>query len=289
MTLLQYVLAVAAAAVATGIAYVIVRRDFFLPSLVRLLPAKLVFPLWIVVSSAVVATLFMFAWPPLPKFNLPLLPRRFPTLTAIAALVMAVMLIVLVWVGLELLWRYHRSKRETLELLGKMSTMLARRQYDEVIALTRHYRGSHVARMVAAGVIEFQREKEQAKAVSTVAQEIDRARAITVDELKSGLQTLATISTTAPFVGLFGTVIGVINAFRGMAITGSGGWDAVAAGIAEALFTTAVGLLLALPAVWLYSYFLRRLDHFTAEMSNVSSELQSSFKEQDGSSARVGA
>ena len=72
---------------------------------------------------------------------------------------------------------------------------------------------------------------------------------------QKGLGGLATIATTAPFIGLFGTVVGIINAFRGMAITGSGGLGAVSAGIAEALVTTAVGLFVAIPAVIAYNQF----------------------------------
>ncbi|HEX7190677.1 MAG TPA: MotA/TolQ/ExbB proton channel family protein, partial [Thermoanaerobaculia bacterium] len=91
------------------------------------------------------------------------------------------------------------------------------------------------------------------------------------------LGNLATISTTAPFVGLFGTVAGIIHAFQGMAITGSGGLGAVSAGIAEALVTTAFGLFVAIPAVWLYNYFLNKVDRFTVEMSNSSSQLVDYF------------
>ena len=96
---------------------------------------------------------------------------------------------------------------------------------------------------------------------------------MTTAEFKKGLGNLATISTTAPFVGLFGTVAGIIHAFQGMALTGSGGLGAVSAGIAEALVTTAFGLFVAIPAVWLYNYFLNKVDRFQVEMSNSSSQL----------------
>ena len=102
---------------------------------------------------------------------------------------------------------------------------------------------------------------------------IERETLMTTAEMKKGLGNLATISTTAPFVGLFGTVAGIIHAFQGMAITGSGGLGAVSAGIAEALVTTAFGLFVAIPAVWLYNYFLNKVDRFTVEMSNSSSQL----------------
>ena len=106
---------------------------------------------------------------------------------------------------------------------------------------------------------------------------------MTTAELKKGLGNLATISTTAPFVGLFGTVAGIIHAFQGMALTGSGGLGAVSAGIAEALVTTAFGLFVAIPAVWAYNYFQNRIDRFTVEMSNSGSEMSIYFmKEASG-------
>jgi biopolymer transport protein ExbB len=91
--------------------------------------------------------------------------------------------------------------------------------------------------------------------------------------LKRGVSSLATIGSTAPFVGLFGTGIGIINAFRGIASEKSGGLGAVSAGISEALVTTAVGLFVAIPAVWMYNFFTNKLEAFDVEMGNSSSEL----------------
>ena len=95
--------------------------------------------------------------------------------------------------------------------------------------------------------------------------------------LQQGVNTLATIGTTAPFVGLLGTVVGVINAFNGIAATGSGGIGAVSAGISEALVETALGLVVAIPAVWFYNYLTGRVEYFNVEMDNSSSELVDYF------------
>ena len=92
-------------------------------------------------------------------------------------------------------------------------------------------------------------------------------------ELKRGVSTLATIASSSPFVGLLGTVVGIINAFKGIATEKSSGLSAVAGGISEALVTTAVGLLVAIPAVWMYNYFSNRVEAFDVEMGNSSSEL----------------
>ena len=92
-------------------------------------------------------------------------------------------------------------------------------------------------------------------------------------ELKRGVSSLATIGSTAPFVGLFGTVVGIINAFKGISTQKSTGLGAVAGGISEALVTTAVGLFVAIPAVWMFNYFTNRVEAFDVEMGNSSSEL----------------
>jgi len=88
---------------------------------------------------------------------------------------------------------------------------------------------------------------------------------------------LATIGATAPFVGLLGTAVGVITAFQGIAATGAGGLGAVSGGISEALVETALGLVVAIPAVWMYNYFTGRLEYFNVEMDNSSSELVDYF------------
>ncbi len=106
---------------------------------------------------------------------------------------------------------------------------------------------------------------------------IERAAVKTSTEMRRGLNFLATIGATAPFVGLFGTVVGIINAFEGMKTSGSGGIGAVAGGIAEALVTTAFGLFVAIPAVWFFNYFVNKADLFSIEMSNASSELIDHF------------
>jgi biopolymer transport protein ExbB/TolQ len=89
---------------------------------------------------------------------------------------------------------------------------------------------------------------------------------------RRGMGVMATVGSTAPFVGLLGTTMGVVNAFTGMAEMGSGGLAAISAGIAEALITTAFGLLVAIPAVWLFNYFTNRVDFISMEMEYGSRE-----------------
>src|SRR5207245_5799023 len=128
------------------------------------------------------------------------------------------------------------------------------------------------AKFIVNGLREF-RAHEQSSDISgdeieASKRALQRAIAIKTAEFKRGLSGLATIGSTAPFVGLFGTVFGIINAFRGMKNAESAGIAAVAGGISEALFTTALGLLVAVPAVWLFNYFTGKVDGFIVEMDN---------------------
>jgi len=105
----------------------------------------------------------------------------------------------------------------------------------------------------------------------------DRAASVFNQELKKGLSALATIATSAPFIGLFGTISGIINAFRGMALTGSGGIGAVAGGIAEALVTTAFGIGVAIIALWCFNTLNTKIEVFDAEMNNTTSQVVDFF------------
>jgi biopolymer transport protein ExbB/biopolymer transport protein TolQ len=151
------------------------------------------------------------------------------------------------------------------------------------ISSSKTYRYSHLAKVVLAGLQEYQFQQESGSNLSredlvdTVRRAIQRASALTANDLKKGVAALATIGATAPFVGLLGTVVGIITAFQGIASQGSGGLGAVSAGIAEALVETALGLVVAIPAVWFYNYLSGRIEYFNVEMDNSSSELVDYF------------
>jgi len=136
---------------------------------------------------------------------------------------------------------------------------------------------SPVGRVVTGGVRDYLRAKERNaerdQAVDALDRTLARLKEREVSDLRKGLGGLATIGSTAPFVGLFGTVVGIINAFQSMAQSGSGGLGAVSAGIAEALVATAFGLLVAIPAVWMFNYFTNRVEGFAVDLDDVSAEL----------------
>jgi biopolymer transport protein ExbB/biopolymer transport protein TolQ len=195
-------------------------------------------------------------------------------------IVLALMSVWSLTIAIERLWRFQKAKKESLQVALGVTPLLKQHKLEEAIKFVtdKKFRHSHLARVLAAGLTEFQYEKSQElpadfDIVDSGKRAIERETLMTSAEMRKGLGNLATISTTAPFVGLFGTVIGIINAFRGMAISGSGGLGAVSAGIAEALATTAFGLFVAVPAVWMYNYFLNKIERFQVEMSNASSQL----------------
>jgi len=203
------------------------------------------------------------------------------SMTWLGKSVVTVLALMSIWsltIAIERLWRFQKAKKESLQVAVGVTPMLKQHKLAEAITFAKKYRHSHLARVLAAGLTEFQYESSQElppdfDIVDSAKRAIERETLMTTAEMKKGLGNLATISTTAPFIGLFGTVIGIINAFQGMALSGSGGLGAVSAGISEALATTAFGLLVAVPAVWMYNYFLNKVERFNVEMSNSSSQL----------------
>jgi biopolymer transport protein ExbB/TolQ len=188
-------------------------------------------------------------------------------------------------VAIERVYTFAQARKQSKLYAPQVAKHLKDGRLKDAIALStsKNFRYSHLAKVVLAGLQEYQFQQEAGGGLSrddlvdSVRRSIQRATALTQSDLKKGVNSLATIGTTAPFVGLLGTVFGVINAFVGIAATGSGGIGAVSAGIAEALVETALGLFVAIPAVWFYNYLTGRLDYFNVEMDNSSSELVDYF------------
>lgn len=185
---------------------------------------------------------------------------------------------------------YRAARKQSQEFAPAVAESLANGNIQEAIELSEEKKKSHLAKVVAAGLSEFQAHQGSTATIS--GQTIDasrralqRATAVGVEEFKRGLGGLATIGATAPFVGLFGTTVGIINAFAGMSQAEDTGLAAVAGGISEALVATAIGLFVAVPAVWMYNYFTGKVESFVVEMDNSSSELIDYFlkRNSDGS------
>jgi len=176
-------------------------------------------------------------------------------------------------------WRVRKMIRETQKFAPEFSRFLQEEQVEGAIGLAGKYKASHVARVLAGALDEIKpllRDGHQITAadINSAERAIERNQLILIAELKRGLGILATVGATAPFVGLLGTTMGIVNAFTGMAAGGgSGGLAVISQGIAEALITTAFGLLVAIPAVWIYNYFQTKTDFLTVEMTYSGKEL----------------
>jgi len=178
-------------------------------------------------------------------------------------------------------WKlYNAAKAQSRKYAADVARLLKAGKLKEAVDLSGSagMKSSHLAKVSLAGLQEWQfqgatGETDKDAALDAAKRAMQRATAVNLADLKKGLAFLATTGATAPFVGLFGTTFGIINAFSGMAMTGSGGIAAISAGIAEALITTALGLVVAIVAVWAYNYFSGQVDGFTVEMDNSGSEL----------------
>ncbi len=174
--------------------------------------------------------------------------------------------------------RYSVARNQSRLFVQQVRSVLEEGKLDEAISIAGRNRKSPVASLVGAGLAEFQSGPPHASSeelIDAAERGLDRSVATIHAELKRGLSGLATIGSTAPFVGLFGTVVGIMNAFRASAPAKAAGIQGVASGISEALVTTALGLLVAVPAVWCYNYFTTKVENFDVEMENSSMELVS--------------
>ncbi len=175
---------------------------------------------------------------------------------------------------------YSAARKQSRIFVQQVAGALREGKLDEAISIAERNKKSHIAKVVATGLSEFQSASAQvsdAEVIDAAKRGLERSVAIVHAEMKRGLSALATIGSTAPFVGLFGTVVGIINAFKGIQAEKATGLSAVAGGIAEALVTTAFGLLVAIPAVWAYNYFTNKVEAFDVEMDNSSMELINYF------------
>jgi len=199
--------------------------------------------------------------------------------------ILAVMSMWSVGVFFERLFTYNQADKQSKDFAPKVAKHLKDNKLKDAITMaqSQKFKYSHLGKVVLAGLQEYQFQQDTGVSmakddvVDSIRRAIARASSLTGGDMKKGMGALATIGSTAVFVGLLATTLGVINAFQGIAATGSGGLGAVSGGISEALVGTAIGLFVAIPAVWFYNYLTGRLEHFTTEMDNSSSELVDYF------------
>jgi len=200
-----------------------------------------------------------------------------------AKLVVILLFVMSAWsvgVMIDRVLMYSAARKQSRIFVQQVAGALREGKLDEAISIAERNKKSHIAKVVATGLSEFQSASanvSDADVIEAAKRGLERSVAIVHAEMKRGLSGLATIGSTAPFVGLFGTVVGIINAFKGIAAQKATGLSAVAGGIAEALVATALGLFVAVPAVWAYNYFTSKVESYDVEMDNSSMELINYF------------
>src|SRR5271169_3419677 len=210
-----------------------------------------------------------------------------------AKLVVVTMFLMSAWsigVMIDRFMAYNAARKQSRAFAPAVAGALREGKIDEAIKVAERNKKSHLAKVVTAGLMEFKAHQDSSdipgETIEASKRALERTEAIFHAELKRGLGGLATIGSTAPFVGLFGTVFGILNAFRGISEQKATGLGAVAGGISEALVTTAIGLFVAIPAVMMFNYLTGRVEAFDVEMDNSSSELIDYFLKRRGARTR---
>jgi len=201
--------------------------------------------------------------------------------------VLGVMSVASLVVMAERLIVFNKSRSESRNFAEKMANTLAKNDLMTVAGTKVGDKVGHLGRVIGAGLnaLRLSTDKDKDLQVESVARALERQAQREVQSLKRGLGLLATVGSTAPFVGLLGTVMGIVNAFQSMALTGSGGLGTVSAGIAEALITTAFGLLVAIPAVMAYNYLQGWVDARAVDISESSNEFLDLVAKSGGTTA----
>ncbi len=202
------------------------------------------------------------------EFTLSEMVRNMGPVAITVVIILLIMSVYSIAIMVERYLTYSAAKKQSREFAPRVAQALKNNRIEEAINISDKHRKSHLAMVVNSGLQEF-RAHEQSSDISgdeieASKRALQRAIAIKTAEFRRGLSGLATIGSTAPFVG------GVENA-------GQTGIGAVMGGISEALFTTALGLVVAVLAVWLFNYFTGKVDGFIVEMDNSASELVDYF------------
>jgi biopolymer transport protein ExbB len=177
----------------------------------------------------------------------------------------------------------RRARINVNEFLAKIrKALLVNRSVREAVKICEQYRGP-VASIMKAGLLKYGQPRED------VEKTIENAALYEMGRLERGLVVLATTANVAPLLGFYGTVSGMISAFKALAEQGLSNPGAVAAGISEALITTAAGLLIAIPVQLAYNYFTTRISRFVRDIESATNMLLETFGEMERGGVRVEA
>jgi len=178
---------------------------------------------------------------------------------AIATYPLILLSIISVTVVFERLWSLRNLSAMTLRIADSLQEPLKKGQRDLAVAICKQNSNSPAGR-IFLNILSHE-NISRAEATTNI---VTEAMFEETQKLKKHLWILGTVASSAPFIGLLGTVIGIIRSFESMAIAGTGGFAVVAAGISEALVATALGLAVAIIAVIFYNYFQTRIGSLNA-------------------------
>ena len=204
------------------------------------------------------------------------------------AIVLGLMSVYSLGVMAERLVTFARAKKASRQYAEALRGLLPSAKFGDAVELSRKLKRGHLPKVLGLAIEEYSRGVEALRSpgprdvgafdiIAAVNRAVERSSLRTVNDLRRGLGALATVGSTAPFVGLLGTVAGIITAFQAMAATGSGGLGSVSAGIAEALVTTAFGLLVAIPAVMMFNYLTNQVEDMQVDITDSATELVDFF------------
>ncbi len=215
-------------------------------------------------------TMTAIAWAeePAPGFTLTEIWQHSGWLARGVIVCLVLMLLASIFVTIERLLHFRTARKQSMLLAAQILAPLQNGDISEALRLARdeEFKTSYLAQLLIAGLTELDARLDGA-GVHNAKRAVDKAISEEVAKMGRGMPILATTGSTAPFVGLFGTTFGVINAFQGMATAGSG-LASISAGISEALITTGVGIGVAVVGGWMFNYFNNRIEKVTEELSS---------------------
>jgi len=214
-----------------------------------------------------------------------------PIAMAIVA-ALALMALMSISVVVERVWVYWRSRRLSRKFAAEAAAKLQAGDHDGLMKVANAYPGSHLAQLLAAGMktyVAARKKPGELGPMELTRRELARKTEQVSADVRRGHGILASVGSVAPFVGLLGTVIGIISAFQGIAKEGSGGLGAVSAGISEALIVTAIGLIVAIPAVLMFNFLSARSDSLLLALEQTKGEFLDYLENQTPGGSTEGA
>lgn len=187
-------------------------------------------------------------------------------------IVLAIMMLMAVWclyVAIERTLALRKARKQSRDLAEAVAAPLMAGNAQEALTVCKkdEFAVSYLGQLLRGGLTEFSARPDK-HGIEAAERSLERASIRETQSLRKGMNMLATTGATAPFVGLVGTIFGIINAFQMMGEAGGGDLAAISSGIAEALITTAIGISVAILGVWLFNYFNGKIDEITNDMSN---------------------